>query len=124
MLIGTWTVDSTSLDDNWVDLTSGHTRISVKGSKYLTRVGPPRAPEPPVGSVVWAGKEYWQHTPNGWFSAYVRGATWSSLAPADDLSPVVPVSRVAEWLRATFIQHEATVEDFLAEFGWPKDGSE
>lgn len=88
----------------------------------LTPVAPPLPPEPAVGSVVRAhGKLWLRLIGNNWHSVgEAMSVTWSHLAAAPDLSPVVVVDDVADWmLSAGCMPH--TVNCFRAEFGgWDK----
>jgi hypothetical protein len=64
----------------------------------LTPVTPPLPPEPAVGSVVRAHGQLWQRNGAYWYDGKVGEEAWADLATADDLSPVVAVDDVAEWL--------------------------
>lgn len=81
---------------------------------YLTPVAPP---EPGLGEVVWAAGFYWCHHRAGW--SLVRDGNiraWAFIA--NNAEPVVPVSKVADWLTAERL--EGTAEAFRAEFGWDR----
>lgn len=88
----------------------------------LSPVAPPPPPEPPVGSVVWARGQLWLRTDeNGpWHWATAKNLeTWEFLAAASDLSPVVAVSQVADWLGAYWNDTAAT--ECRQRFGWPDE---
>jgi hypothetical protein len=83
-------------------------------------------PEPSPGEVVFAHGQYWQHGEGRWGTVKsngdwaVPGALWAEIA--DDAEPVVPVSRVVEWLKGERYTESASLIE--AEFGWEKNHHE
>lgn len=127
LLVGEWEVQQV-IDDGWCDLMNDDgRRVSVKHQASLTPVAPPLPPEPPVGSVVRAhgrmwmrGREYPARLPERawWEHPESIAREWSDLATAPDLSPVVAVDDVADWLDGSWAS-KALGDEFRAEFdGW------
>lgn len=94
-----------------VDLAAGH----------LTLVAPPLPTEPAVGSVVRAHGRLWHKKADYWRTSLGDvPKKWPALATAPDLSPVVAVDEVAEWLDG-YGETPDCIDDFRAEFGgWDK----
>ena len=82
----------------------------------VTPVAPPLPSEPDIGTVVWVnGKGFVNRGGiSPWYSAYNAGRLWNEIAAKAE--PMVPVSKVAEWIDRN--QHTLTANDFLLEFGW------
>lgn len=101
LLVGEWEVTGT-----WGKyahrVRQGDAEVTLDAS-CLYLVAPPLPPEPAVGSVVRAHGKLWQRTKNA-DQPWTNGGgypchDWPHLATAPDLSPVVAVEDVAEWLR-------------------------
>lgn len=126
LLVGEWTVERNGVQyaHLYVPGPTGATPDATAAvpRDTLAPVAPPLPPEPPTGTVVWDGERYWQRSGGSWSSARSAGVwrdvkDWSQIAA--DAVPVVPVNKVAHWLRQNDCEQwcAMTEERFLAEFG-------
>ena len=78
-------------------------------------VAPPLPPEPAAGSVVRAHGRLWHSKADFWHTSLGDvPKKWADLAAAPDLSPVVPVDDVCDWLDSRLVPEAVA---FRAEFG-------
>ena len=85
----------------------------------ITPVAPSLPPEPAVGSVVRAYGRLWHKKADYWQTSLGDvPKKWPALATAPDLSPVVAVDDVCDWLDSRLVPEAVA---FRAEFGgWGK----
>ena len=116
LLVGEWTVLHES-DDNagywW--LGTDFATVCV-WHETPTPVAPPLPTEPAVGSVVRAHGRLWTRDELWWRTHDRDAQKWPHLATAPDLSPVVPVDDVADWLDGSWAS-KTLGDEFRASFG-------
>jgi hypothetical protein len=124
LLVGEWEVAD-------CDTVSRRSRVWRGGKDFrlveldnadLTLVTPSLPPEPPVGSVVRAHGRLWLRMGDDlWHDEDDNDYFWGDLvyAPESDLSAVVAVEDVAEWITDNIPQRQPDDfgQDFRAEFG-------
>lgn len=118
LLVGEWYVTRTC-GEFTADVVRGPASAQLP-TRDLTPVAPPLPPEPAVGSVVRAHGRPWLRLQSDglWWADDGSCETWGFLACADDLSPVVPVDDVADWLQR--VDYYGAGNAVRAEFGWDK----
>lgn len=123
LLVGEWIVDGINKDGTTVTVfLDGRAPWLHIQACDLTPAAPPLPPEPPVGSVVWASGRMWIAGKDYWFSIDANGdeegdAIWSEIAA--DAVPVVPVTKIAEWLNDDY-GYDGMAAAALGKFGWDK----
>lgn len=126
LLVGEWEVTEAHWTvELYVSLRQDRVRLPriLAERLNLTPVAPPLPPEPPVGSVVRANGLFWQRDGRWWgmhrveTTASFEDVGWADLATAPDLSPVVAVEDVAEWLDGEGIASPYYLDRFRAKFG-------
>ncbi len=125
-LVGEWVVQNNPYDGTHAKVMQDSTTTFIDPKK-LTLVSPPKPPEPAPGEVVFAHGNYWQHGEGRWGTVKangdwaVPGVLWEAIV--DDAEPVVPVTRVVNWMEDNYAAEwtqKALISAFLDEFSWPR----